>query len=54
MGLAAGATVGGIMAFEFEKHMWTKVLGTKVLEVVKKESEKQPTVDSIDHYYHSN
>jgi hypothetical protein len=45
----AGATVGGIMAYEFEKHMWTKVL-----EVVKKESKKQPTVDSIDHYYHSN
>lgn len=52
VGLAAGATVGGIggiIAYEFEKHMWTKML-----EVVKKESEKQPTVDSIDHYYHSN
>ena len=49
VGLAAGVTVGGIMAYEFEKHMWTKVL-----EVVKKESEKQPTVDSIDRYYHSN
>jgi hypothetical protein len=48
VGLAAGATVGGIMAYEFEKHMWVKIL-----EVVKKESEKQPTVDSIDHYYHS-
>jgi hypothetical protein len=28
--------------------MWNKIL-----EVVKKESEVQPTVDSIDHYYHS-
>ncbi len=48
IGLAAGATVGGIMAYEFEKHIWKKIL-----EVVKKESENQPTVDSIDHYYHS-
>jgi hypothetical protein len=48
VGLAAGATVGGIMAYEFEKHMWNKILN-----VVKKESEIQPTVDSIDHYYHS-
>jgi len=45
IGLAAGATVGGIMAYEFEKHIWNKIL-----EVVKKESEIQPTVDSIDHY----
>jgi hypothetical protein len=49
IGLAAGAAVGGIMAYEFEKHMWNKIL-----EVVKKESEKQPTLDSIDHYYHNN
>ena len=48
IGLAAGATVGGIMAYEFEKHIWNKIL-----EVVKKESEKQPTLDSIDHFYHS-
>ncbi|MGZ5547303.1 MAG: hypothetical protein ACXWFZ_05065 [Nitrososphaeraceae archaeon] len=48
IGLAAGATVGGIMAYEFEKHIWNKIL-----EVVKKESENQPTLDSIDHYYHS-
>jgi hypothetical protein len=48
VGLAAGATVGGIMAYEFEKHIWKKIL-----EVVKKESGNQPTVDSIDHYYHS-
>ena len=49
IGLAAGAAVGGIMAYEFEKHIWNKIL-----EVVKKESEKQPTLDSIDHYYHNN
>lgn len=48
IGLAAGATVGGIMAHEFEKHIWNKIL-----EVVKRESEKQPILDSIDHYYHS-
>jgi hypothetical protein len=36
------------MAYEFEKHIWNKIL-----EVVKRESEKQPTLDSIDHYYHS-
>jgi len=47
VGLAAGATVGGIIAYEFEKHIWKKIL------VVKRESENQPTVDSIDHYYHS-
>ena len=38
IGLAAGATVGGIMAYEFEKHICNKIL-----EVVKRESEKQPT-----------
>jgi hypothetical protein len=48
IGLAAGATVGGVMAYEFEKNIWNKIL-----EVVKRESEVQPTVDSIDHYYHS-
>ena len=45
VGLAAGVAVGGIMAYEFEKHVWEKVL-----EVVKKESIVQPTLDSIDHY----
>src|ERR671921_353803 len=38
--------VGGIMAYEFEKHIWKKIL-----EVVKKESEIQPTVDSVEHYH---
>jgi hypothetical protein len=45
VGLAAGVAVGGIMAYEFEKHIWEKVL-----EVVKKESSVQPTIDSVDHY----
>ena len=25
IGLAAGATVGGILAYEFEKHIWNKI-----------------------------
>jgi hypothetical protein len=33
VGLAAGVAVGGIMPYEFEKHVWEKVL-----EAVKKES----------------
>lgn len=45
---AAGATVGGRMSYEFEKNIWNKIL-----EIIKKESEKQSTLDSIDHYYHS-
>ena len=46
IGLAAGATFGGIMAYEYEKHMWKKIL-----EIVKRESKVQPTVDSIEHYH---
>jgi hypothetical protein len=45
VGLAAGVAVGGVMAYEFEKHVWEKVL-----EVVKKGSAVQPTIDSVDHY----
>jgi hypothetical protein len=45
VGLAAGVAVGGIMAYEFEKHVWEKVL-----EVVKKESTVHPTLDSVKHY----
>ena len=48
IGLVGGAAFGGIMAYEFEKHIWKKIL-----EVVKRESKVQPTVDSIDHYYAS-
>jgi hypothetical protein len=46
VGLAAGVAVGGIMAYEFEKHVWEKVL-----EVIKKESTVQPTIDSVNHYH---
>ena len=46
VGLAAGVAVGGVMAYEFEKHVWQKVL-----EVIKKESGVQPTIDSVDHYH---
>ena len=46
VGLAAGVAVGGIMAYEFEKHVWEKVL-----EVVKKESAVHPTIDSVNHYH---
>lgn len=46
IGLAARVAVGGIMAYEFEKHLWQKVL-----EVVKKESAVNPTIDSVDHYH---
>jgi hypothetical protein len=45
VGLAAGVAVGGVKAYEFEKHVWEKVL-----EVVKKGSAVQPTIDSVDHY----
>jgi hypothetical protein len=46
VGLAADVAVGGIMAYEFEKHVWQKVL-----EVIKKVSKVQPTIDSIDQYH---
>src|ERR671930_1864866 len=46
VGLAVGVAVGGIMAYEFEKHVWEKVL-----EVIKKESATMPTIDSVDHYH---
>ncbi|HYY51158.1 MAG TPA: hypothetical protein VE643_09820 [Nitrososphaeraceae archaeon] len=42
--LAVGVAVGGIMACEFEKHVWQKVL-----EVIKQLRKVQPT-DSINHY----
>lgn len=46
VGLAAGVAVGGIMAYEFEKHVWQKVL-----EVIKKESVNQPTIDSVENHH---
>jgi hypothetical protein len=42
VGLAAGVAVGGVMVYEFEKHVWQKVL-----EVIKKESGVQPTIDLL-------
>jgi hypothetical protein len=44
VGLAAGVAVGGVMAYEFEKHVWQTAM-----EVIKKESATQPTLDSIEH-----
>ena len=46
IGLAGGLAVGGTMAYEFEKHIWKKIL-----DVVKRESKVQPTLDSIEHYH---
>jgi hypothetical protein len=41
-----GAAIGGIIAYEYEKHIWKKIL-----DVVKRESKVQPTMESIEHYY---
>lgn len=46
IGLAAGATVGGVMAYEFEKKIWKKIT-----EAVMNESENDVTVDSISHFH---
>ncbi|HET6589430.1 MAG: hypothetical protein AB7V56_02090 [Candidatus Nitrosocosmicus sp.] len=46
IGLAAGATVGGVMAYEFEKNMWKKIT-----EAVKNESENDVTLDKISHFH---
>ena len=46
VGLVGGAAVGGIMAYEYEKNIWKKIL-----QVVKEESQVQPTLDSIDHFH---
>ena len=43
IGLAAGATVGGIVAYEFERKMWKHVQ-----ETVKKVNQVQPTLESVD------
>jgi hypothetical protein len=47
VGLAAGATVGGIVAYEFERKVWKHVQ-----ETVKKVSQVQPTLESVDTYHH--
>jgi hypothetical protein len=44
--LAGGAAIGGIIVYEFERNMWKKII-----DVVKRESKVQPTIESIDHYY---
>ncbi|MFL6524271.1 MAG: hypothetical protein ACJ71B_12435 [Nitrososphaera sp.] len=46
IGLAGRAVIVRLVAYEYERHMWKKVL-----VVVKKESKAQPTLESIDHYY---
>lgn len=46
IGLVGGAAIGGVIAYEFERSMWKKIL-----DVVKRESKVQPTIESIDHYY---
>ncbi len=46
IGLAAGATAGGIVAYEFERKTWKHVQ-----EIVKKESQIQPTLESVDTYH---
>ena len=46
IGLAGGAAIGGIIAYEYERNMWKKIL-----DVVKRESKVQPTIESVDHYY---
>jgi len=46
-GLAAGTAVGGIVAYEFERKMWKHVQ-----EAVKKVSQVQPTLESVDTYHH--
>jgi hypothetical protein len=45
--LAAGATVGGIVAYEFERKVWKHIQ-----ETVKKVSQSQPTLESVDRYHH--
>jgi hypothetical protein len=47
IGLAAGATAGGIVAYEFERKVWKHVQ-----ETVKKVSQVQPTLESVDTYHH--
>lgn len=46
IGLAGGAAIGRILAYEFERNMWKKIL-----DVVKRESKVPSTIESIDHYY---
>ena len=45
--LLQGDTVGGIVAYEFERKMWKRIQ-----ETVKKVSQVQPTLESVDTYHH--
>jgi len=47
IGLAACATVGDIIAYEFERKMWKHVQ-----ETVKNVSQVRPTLESADTYHH--
>jgi hypothetical protein len=42
IGLAGGGVIGGIIIYEYERYIWKKIL-----EVVKRESKLQPTMESI-------
>ena len=46
VGLAAGATIGGIVAYEFERKMWKHIQ-----EAVKKVSQVEPTLETVDSYH---
>jgi hypothetical protein len=46
LGLAGEAAIGGIISYECERHVWKKIV-----EVVKRESKVQPTMESVDHCY---
>lgn len=40
-----GATVGLVMAYDFERKIWKKIR-----EVIRKGSKNKPTAENIDHY----
>ena len=45
MGAVGGATVGLVMAYDFERKIWKKIR-----EVIRIGSKNQPTAENIDHY----
>jgi hypothetical protein len=46
IGLGGGLVVGGVMAHEFEKHLWEKIS-----KAVDSESTVKPSLDSVTHYH---
>jgi hypothetical protein len=46
IGLGGGLVVGGVMAHEFEKHLWEKIS-----KAVDSESAVKPSLDSVTHYH---